>query len=169
MHIKDTVPTTMEITMPDIAVQAPTFTLHSSAFKEVSLESFRGKKNVVLVFFPAVFTGVCTKEMCSFDNALNQFNDKDTQVLGLTVDGPHPTGEFVKQNNISFPILCDVHKEVIKKYDAVFDNFGIPGYSVATRSVFVIDKLGTLRWKWYAPNPGVEPNYDDVLAAIPIL
>ena len=152
--------------MPEVAVDAPDFSLHSSAFKEISLSSFRGQKNVVLVFFPAAFTGVCTKELCTFENQLNQFNTHDTQVLGLTVDGPHPTGEFVKQNNISFPVLCDVHREVITKYDAVFNNFGIPGYSVATRSVFVIDKFGTLRWKWYAPNPGVEPDYEEIMSVI---
>ena len=88
--------------MPEVAVDAPDFSLHSSSFKEISLRSFRGQKNVVLVFFPAAFTGVCTKELCTFENELNQFNTHDTQVLGLTVDGPHPTGEFVKQNNISF-------------------------------------------------------------------
>ena len=152
--------------MPEIGQPAPNFTLYSHAMEAVTLKSFQGEKNVVLVFYPAAFTGVCQAELCSFQSAMSTLNDASAQVLAISVDGPHPNSAFAAQNNIEFPILSDIHREVINTYGITFENFGIPGHTVAVRSVFVIDKQGTLRWRWLAPNPGVQPDYDEVLSVI---
>ena len=152
--------------MPEIGQPAPSFTLHSSAKEEVKLESFRGEKNVVLVFFPAAFTGVCKAELCSFQGAMSKLNAASAQVLAISVDGPHPNAAFAEQNGIEFPVLSDVARKVVALYGVAFENFGVPGNTVATRSVFVVDKEGVLRWSWLAPNPGVEPDYDEVLSAV---
>jgi peroxiredoxin len=152
--------------MPEIGQTAPNFTLYSSAQEAFTLDAFRGEKNVVLVFYPAAFTGVCKAELCSFQASMGSLNDASAQVLAISVDGPHPSAAFAAQNGIEFPILSDITREVITAYGVTFENFGIPGNTVATRSVFVIDKQGTLRWSWLAPNPGVQPDYDEVLSVV---
>ena len=152
--------------MPSIGQTAPNFTLYSSAKEAFTLDSFQGDKNVVLVFYPASFTGVCKAELCTFQAAMSKLNDASAQVLAISVDGPHPNAAFAAQNGIEFPILSDITREVVKTYGVALENFGIPGNTVATRSVFVIDKQGTLRWRWLAPNPGVQPDYDTVLSVV---
>lgn len=152
--------------MPEIGQTAPNFTLYSSAKEPFTLDAFRGDKNVVLVFYPAAFTGVCKAELCAFQASMSRLNDASAQVLAISVDGPHPNAAFAAQNGIEFPILSDINREVVTTYGIAFENFGVPGNTVATRSVFVIDKQGTIRWSWLAPNPGVQPDYDEVLSVV---
>ena len=142
---------------------APDFKLRSTDGDYVTLSSLRGK-TVVLAFFPAAFTGVCKAELCTFNASLAQLNACDATVFGISVDGPLALGEFSTQNQLNFPLLSDHLKTVIHAYDITFPNFAnTEGYTVAERSIFVIDGEGTIRYKWIAPNPGVEPSYDDVL------
>ena len=98
---------------------------------------------------------------------LAELNDANATVLGISVDSPFSNGIFAANNELNFPLLCDSGRETIAAYDIEFANFaGIPGYTVAKRSVFVIDAEGILRYEWIAPNPGVEPNYDEVKAFV---
>lgn len=145
---------------------APDFKAPNTKREEVSLESLRGKR-VVLAFFPAAFTGVCEKELCTFRDSLASFNDLDATVIGVSVDAPFSNGAFAEKNNVNFPIISDYSREMVKAYGVAHDDFaGMPGYTAAKRSVFVIDKDGKLTWSWVAENPGVEPNYDDVKKAV---
>ena len=150
----------------EVGGQAPDFTLHDGDKKQRSLKEFLGRKTV-LAFFPGAFTGVCTKEMCTFRDSLSRFNDLNANVVGICVDAPATVKAFAAANNLQFPILSDYTRSVIKQYGIVHEGFGgLPGYVAAYRSVFVLDKDGTVRYKWVTTDPGVEPSYDEVTAAL---
>jgi peroxiredoxin len=149
-----------------VGQKAPQFTLVSTDLKAVSLADFAGK-NVVLAFYPAAFTGVCQKELCTFRDALNDFTSAKTAVVGVSVDSPFANKEFAAKNGLNFPLLSDITRDVIKQYDVVFNDLaGVKGFTVAKRAVFVIDRQGMIRYKWVAPEPKVEPNYAEVTAAV---
>ena len=150
----------------EVGQNAPEFTLYDSDRQQQTLSGFRGK-NVVLAFFPGAFTGVCTTEMCTFRDRVDQFNSVDAQVLGISVDGAIAQKVFSDQNNLNFPLLSDFARQVVNQYDVALENFGgMEGYVAAKRAVFVVDKEGVVRYKWVGPNPGVEPDYDEVRQAI---
>lgn len=145
---------------------APTFTLTDNSRQKVSLDSFRGKK-VVLAFYPAAFTGVCEKEVCTFRDSLSDLNGLNAVVLGLSVDSPFANNAFAAKNNLNFPLLSDPTRETITAYDVVINDFaGVTGLTVSKRAVFVINEEGVVTWEWVGPNPGVEPDYAAVKAAL---
>lgn len=146
--------------------KAPAFTLVDGDKKPHALSEFLGKKTV-LAFFPGAFTGVCTKEMCTLRDSMSKFNSMNAQVVGISVDGPPASKAFASQNNLQFPLLCDFKRETTKRYGVELNNFGgVDGYTVAQRSVFVLDKDGSVRYTWIAENPGIEPNYEEVTKAV---
>lgn len=150
----------------EIGKKAPDFTLYDTDKRERRLSEFSGK-NVVLAFYPGAFTGVCTKEMCNFRDSLAKFSNLNAQVIGISVDAPFSNKAFADQNKLNFPLLSDFNRQVVRIYDVYHDNFaGLVGYTAAKRSVFVLDKQGVVRHKWVSENPGVEPNYDEVLKAV---
>jgi peroxiredoxin len=150
----------------EVGKKAPEFKLYDTDRKERSLSEFSGK-NIVLAFYPGAFTGVCTKELCNFRDSLSKFNNVNAQVIGISVDPPFSNKAFADQNKLTFPILSDFNRQVVKTYDVYHDNFvGLNGYTAAKRAVFVLDKQGTVRYKWISENPGVEPNYDEVFKAV---
>ncbi len=152
-----------------VGQQAPGFTLLNGAGDEVSLSDFSGK-NVIVAFFPAVFSGVCDTEMCTFRDSLAELNDADADVIGISVDPRWSIGEFVSKYGLTFPVLSDYSRQAIRDYDVVMENFaGMDGYDAAVRSVFVIDKSGTVRWNWVAEAPPVEPPYDEVKSQVAAL
>jgi glutaredoxin-dependent peroxiredoxin len=145
---------------------APAFTLLDTARKPVSLSDFSDKK-VVIAFFPAAFTGVCEKELCTFRDSLAGLNDVGATVLGISVDAPFSNGAFATKNSLTFPLLSDYSRDTVRAYGVELPDFaGMKGYIAAQRSVFVVDGSGTVTWQWVAPNPGVEPDYDAVRAAL---
>jgi peroxiredoxin len=150
--------------------KAPNFTLVNSAdMKPVSLSDYRGK-NVVLVFFPAAFSGVCTEELCSFRDLMSGFDSLGAPVIGISTDPPFAQKAFAAQNGVKFPVLSDLHNKVIEAYGLEFHNFAkVEGYTAARRSVFVLDESGTVRWSWLSEVPTNLPNYSDVEAAVKAL
>ncbi len=150
----------------DVGQKAPQFTLVNTDLKAMSLSDFAGK-NVVLAFYPAAFTGVCQKEMCTFRDQLNDFASANTAVLGVSVDSPFANKEFATKNGLNFPLLSDIGREAIRQYDVVFNDLaGVKGFTVAKRAVFVIDRSGVVRYRWVAPEPKVEPHYAEVAEAV---
>ncbi len=146
--------------------KAPAFTLNDTEKKQRSLNEFLGKKTV-LAFFPGAFTGVCTKEMCTFRDSISKFNAMNAQVVGISVDSPFANKAFTAQNNLQFPLLSDYNREAVKLYGIELNNFsGLQGYTAAKRSIFVLDNAGTVRYAWISDNPGVEPNYDEISKAL---
>ena len=148
--------------MLNVNDKAPDFTLKNTNKEDVSLSDF-SDKTVVLAFYPGAYTGVCDNEMCTLQDNLKSFNDLNATVLGISVDSPWANGAFSKQYNLEFNLLSDSDREVIKSYDVLFTGLGgIEGYTCANRAVYII-KDGTIKYAWQAePNPGVEPDYDEL-------
>ena len=149
-----------------IGKSAPDFTLPNTSREAISLSALRGKK-VVLAFFPAAFTGVCKKELCTFQESLSELNDANATVLGISVDAPFSNGAFASQNGVSFDVLSDYARTTVAAYGVELHDFaGMAGYTASKRAVFVVDTEGTVTYEWVGPNPGVEPDYDAVKAAL---
>lgn len=145
--------------------KAPDFTLRDTNNNSVTLSSFQGKKNVVLLFFPAVGTGVCEKELCSTRDSMKDYESLDAQILAISVDGPFSQKLWVDKYQFNFPLLSDFNKEVAPAYGAFYDVW-LPGKwdlkGVAKRSAFVIDKNGVVQHAEILENAGQEPDYNAV-------
>ena len=139
------------------------FQLPDQDRKQRSLKEFQGKK-IVLAFFPGAFTGVCTKEMCTFRDSLASLPG---EVVAVSVNDPFTNKAFTDTNKLQFPILSDYMRETIKKLNIFHSDFaGLKGYTAAKRSVFVLDPTSAVRYKWISEDPGKEPNYDEVKSAL---
>ena len=147
-----------------IGEAAPEFTLKNTSKEAVSLADYRGK-TVVIAFYPGAFTGVCDKEMCAFQDNLAKLNGSSATVIGVSVDSPWANAEFARKYNLEFELLSDLDRTVVEAYDAKFVGLGgLEGYVSANRVVIVVDKEGIIQHRWVAENPGVEPDYDAVVA-----
>ncbi len=149
--------------------KAPVFKLKNQNVEEVALEDFKGKKNVVILFFPLVNTSVCEKELCHTRDGISQYADLDAEVLAISVDSPFALKLWNDKFNFSFNLLSDFNKEVSQAYEAYYDVF-VPGKldlnGVAKRSAFVVDKEGVVRYAEVLENAGEEPNYNAIQAAL---
>jgi mycoredoxin-dependent peroxiredoxin len=126
-----------------VGAEAPDFTLKDQNNQEVSLSSFRGNKNVLLVFYPLAFTGVCQGELCAVRDDLPIFENDDTAILAVSV-GPSPIHKiWSAEQGYTFPLLSDFwpHGEVAQAYGVFNDKLGF-----ANRGTFVIDKTGVVRF-----------------------
>ncbi|MFX0114051.1 MAG: redoxin domain-containing protein [Candidatus Hodarchaeota archaeon] len=145
--------------------QAPDFDLLYSPGRRIKLSEELKNGPVVLLFYPADFSSVCQEELCTFRDALSDYNDVGAGVFGISVDGIFSHAAFAKANNIKFLLLSDWEKTVIRAYDVVFpDLAGMK--EVAKRSVFVIDQEGKIQYKWVSENPGKLPPFDEVKKAV---
>jgi len=150
----------------NVGEKAPDFVLHDIDRKPRKLSEFSGKK-LVLAFFPGAFTSVCTKEMCAFRDSFAKFNELKSQVVAVSVNDPFSNKGFAERNLLTFPLLSDYNREVIRLYGIELKDFaGLKGYSVAKRSVFVLDKDGVVRYRWVSEDPGIEPNYKEIENAL---
>lgn len=120
---------------------APEFTMPGTDGKTHTLSEFRGKQNVVLAFFPAAFTGGCTKEMLAYQASQAKFTGVDTQVFGVSGDNTPSQKVFAEQLKLTFPLLSDFAKrQAMADYGVLF-----PGRGLANRATFVIDKQGKIQ------------------------
>ena len=147
-----------------VGSKAPDFTLMNENREPVTLSSQKGHP-VVLAFFPAAFSGVCTKELCTFRDNMSKLNTAKAQVYGISVDTFFTLGAFKKDQNLNFPLLSDFNKDVIQAY-GVFnpDMIGLKG--IAKRATFVIDKDGVVRHAEVLDDARNEPNYDKVFETL---
>ncbi len=146
--------------------RAPDFSLPDQNRNVKRLSDYRGKK-VVLAFFPGAFTSVCTKEMCTFRDSLVQFSKLDAEVIGISVNDPFTLKAFAEHNKLGYTLLSDYSREVARNYGGVHEDFlGMKGYSVAKRSVFIIDKDGFVRYAWISEDPLKEPDYREIESAL---
>ena len=152
------------MTILEVGNKAPNFELPNQDEENKTLEDYKGK-TVILAFYPGAFTGVCDDEMCSFQNNFAKLNDSNATVIGISVDSPWANAEFAAKYNLEFELLSDLDREVVEDYDAKFVGLGgIEGYESANRVVIIIDKEGIIRHRWVAENPGVEPDYDELVS-----
>ena len=153
----------------EVGQAAPDFTLYDTDRKQRSLSEFRGQ-NLVLAFFPGAFTGVCTTEACALRDRAADFNSLNAQVVGITVDPPFSQKKWVDDNEVNYPFLSDFNREAVNAYDVALPNLaGMEGYVAANRAVVVVDKDGVIRYRWVAPSPATEPDYDEVRQAVSAL
>jgi len=150
----------------EIGQRVPDVALVSPDRKVVKLSEFLGKPTV-LAFFPGAFTGVCTKEACTFRDSMARFAGVNGQVIGISVDSPFAQKAFADANRLNFTFLSDFNRHAVKAFGIEDPNFAggaLPG--VAKRSVFVLDREGTVRYRWISDTAGVEPDYDEVAEAV---
>ena len=145
-----------------IGDKAPDFTLPDTELKPRSLNEFLGNK-IVLAFFVGAFTSVCTKEMCAFRDSMARLIGLKAQVVGIAVSDPFSNKAFANKNRLTFPILSDYNREVIRTYGIEHEDFaGLKGYQTSKRAIFILDKTGVVRYAWITENPAVEPNYSEI-------
>ena len=151
--------------------QAPDFTLKTITANgpaDYSLSSNRGKKPVVVLFFPLAFTGVCTQELCDVSAGLSKYESLNAEVVGISVDSPFAQEAWAKKENINIPLVSDLNKETAKAYGVLLpDLIGLG--AVSARAAFVIDKDGIIRHSEQTPTPKELPDFNkiaEVLASL---
>jgi peroxiredoxin len=147
-----------------VGTKAPDFTLKSkqaSGLVDVKLSNNFGKKNTVLLFFPAAFTGVCTTELCDVTAGLSQYSGLNAEVVAISVDTPFAQEAWAQKEKIGIPLASDLNKQVIKSYDVVFPMLAGVG-DTAARAAFVIDKNGVIQYSEQTPTPKDLPNFKAV-------
>ena len=149
--------------MVSIGEAAPDFTLMAHDRAMVTLSDYSGNR-VVLAFYPAAFTGVCTTELCTFTDSMSSLEGANAAILGISADNVFANNEFATANGIGFPLLCDVRCTAIEAYGLAIHDFGAPGFTASQRAVFVVEPDGSVSYAWVAENPGLEPDYDAVIA-----
>jgi peroxiredoxin len=154
----------------DVGSKAPDFTLTNQDRQAVTLSQQRGRP-VVLAFFPAAFSSVCEKELCTLGDWLGRLNAvsrANVQVYGISVDSFFALKAFHDQQKFTFPLLSDFNKQAIREY-GVFneDMIGLKG--IAKRAVFVLDKDGTVRHREVLEDARNEPDYQKIYQAIDAL
>ena len=127
-----------------IGSPAPEFELMNQHGEKVSLSSYKGVKNVVLLFYPFAFTGICTGELCAIRDDLGAFQNNEVELLGISCDSVAVQRAYAEKENYKFPLLADFwpHGAVAKAYEIFNEARGC-----SVRGTFVIDKAGILRWQ----------------------
>jgi glutaredoxin-dependent peroxiredoxin len=148
----------------DVGMPAPDFMLVNQDRQKVTLSALRGTP-VVLAFFPAAFSSVCTKELCTFRDSLGQLANAGAKVFGISVDTFFTLKAYHDQHELTFPLLSDFNKQTIRDY-GVFneDMIGLKG--IAKRAVFVIDRDGIVRHREVLEDARNEPDYSRVFASL---
>lgn len=138
--------------------KAPNFALTSDSKATVSLADYQGK-NVVILFFPLAFTGVCTTELCNMRDDIASYQNLDAEILAISVDSPFTLEQFKIQQNLNFPLLSDFNAEASAAYGALYGEFVLGMKNVSKRSAFVVDKTGTVRYAEVLESAGDLPNF----------
>lgn len=142
-----------------IGKPAPAFTLFDTDKKATALSDFKGQ-NVVVLFFPLAFTGVCTAELCSIRDNIGTYNNANAQVIGISVDSLFTLGKFKEEQKLNFPLLSDFNKNASKAFEVLYETF--PAFEmqgVSKRSAFVIDKEGMVQYEEVCATPGDLPDF----------
>jgi peroxiredoxin len=140
---------------------APDFTLRSTPDQSVSLTEFRGRP-VVLAFYPADFSPVCGDQMALYNEILDEFQEFQAELLGISVDGAWCHAAFAKQNKLHFPLLADFEpKGAVARAYGVYDE----KEGMCERALFVIDPYGIIHWSYVSPI-GINPGANGILSAL---
>ena len=141
---------------------APDFELPNQFGEKVKLSSFRGQKNVVVVFFPFAFTGTCTGELCALRDDISVFQNDKVQLLGISCDAMFTQKVFAEKEGYQFPLLSDFwpHGATARNYGVFNEERGL-----ALRGTFIIDKQGIVRWS-VVQSPAEARNIADYKTAL---
>lgn len=140
---------------------APDFKLQDTSREFVSLSDYKGKRNVVLLFYPLAFSSVCTAELCSTRDNMKLYEAFDAEVLGISIDSFFVQKAFKDSQNLNFKLLSDFNKTASRDYGILQDDFfGMIG--VAKRSAFVIDKEGVVRYSEILEDSSKTPDFNSI-------
>ncbi|WP_460557583.1 peroxiredoxin [Ferruginibacter profundus] len=156
---------TFTIMAIEIGQAAPDFTLHDTDKKEVTLSEQKGK-NVLLLFFPLAFTGVCTKELCAIRDDIAKYNNANATVFGISVDSFATLKKFKEEQGYNFSLLSDFNKEVSSAYGCLYDAFIGWMKGVSKRSAFIIDKEGIIQYAQVLESAGDLPDFEAINAKL---
>jgi len=152
---------------------APAFTLSTKTAEGpqlVSLSDFLGKQNVVLLFFPMAYTGVCTTELCSVSQGLEAYSALHAAVLGISGDNPFAQEAWAQKEGITIPLLSDYEHTVTAAYGVAYESFlpeiGLPMGGVAKRSAFIVDRAGLIQYAEVLEDARELPNFDAITAKL---
>jgi peroxiredoxin len=140
---------------------APNFTLYDTDKKEVSLKDFEGK-NLLILFFPQAFTGVCTTELCTIRDNLAVYNNLQSEVIAISVDSVFTLNRFKEDQKLNFSLLSDFNKEVSKSYGAIYDEFVLGMKGVSKRAAFVVDSKGVIQYAEVLESAGDLPDFESI-------
>jgi peroxiredoxin len=144
---------------------APDFTLRDQNNEEVTLSSFRGRRAVLLVFYPLAFTGICTGELCAVRDELAAYQNDDVQVLTISVDSPYVHKVWAEREGFDFPLLADFwpHGGIAQQFGVFNEQTGF-----ANRGTFLVDVDGVVRFaECNSPGDGRNPqDWRDAIAAL---
>lgn len=145
-----------------VGSKAPDFSLVSDKKETVNLNDYKGR-NVVVLFFPLAFTGVCTTELCTMRDDIANYTNMNADIVAISVDSPFVLEQFKEAQNLNFPLLSDFNKTASKAYDSLYDEFPAFGMQgVSKRSAFVIDKEGIVKYQEVCKSPGDLPNFEAI-------
>jgi glutaredoxin-dependent peroxiredoxin len=149
----------------NIGDTAPDFKLFSSDKNEVSLSDHKGK-NVVVLFFPLAFTGVCTTELCTLRDDIGSYANLNAEVIAISVDSLFTLEKYKAEQKLPFTLLSDFNKETSAAYGSLYENFVLGMKGVSKRSAFVVDTQGKIKYAEVLDDAGQIPNFDNVKAAL---
>jgi len=145
--------------------KAPSFSLRNTSKAEVNLSDYEGK-NVVVLFFPLAFTGVCTAELCSVRDNMSKYESLNAEVLGISVDSLFTLEQFKKAQNYNFQLLSDFNKEVSRSYGSFYEEFVLGMKGVARRSAFVVDADGIIQYAEVLEDVTKQPDFEAIEAKL---
>jgi glutaredoxin-dependent peroxiredoxin len=153
--------------------KAPNFSLshkHADGLSLVTLSEHAGKSNVLLLFFPMAFTGVCTEEFCSVSQGLTEYTGLDAVVLGISGDNPFAQEAWALKEKITVPLISDYEHKVAQAYGIAYEQFA-PQFNltmggVAKRSAFIVDKAGIIQYAESHDDPTKLPDFAAIKAKL---
>jgi peroxiredoxin len=147
--------------VPQAGETAPDFTARSTTGEMLTLSSFRGKRNVLLAFFPLAFTSTCTEELCDFSRDQFNFGQLDVEIVPISVDSVESLRAFKEHDRISTDMVSDFKRDISRAY-GVLDEEKFH----SKRSYFLIDKQGIIRWSHVEEHNGLKRPNDEILAEV---
>ena len=140
---------------------APDFSIPGTAGGAVTLSDYRNSKHVLLAFFPAAGTTVCTTEMCAFGEDFDRFSAAEVEVLGISMDSIEKLEQFRDAHGLRVQLLSDSDGAVARQFGALWKSG-----TIANRAYFLVDKTGIIRWAHVEEHPGLRRENEEILTAI---
>jgi len=154
--------------MVSVGDEAPDFTapLANGDVGEITLSDAVRDGPIVLAFFPGAFTSVCSHEMDAFNERLDELSVAEVRIFGVSIDTPFALNAFREELDLEFNLISDSNRDIVESYDISMDFTALGVHNLAKRAVFVVDEDRRVTYAWVSDDPGVEPDYDEVVAAV---
>lgn len=152
----------------NIGQPAPDFSLYDSDKKKITLSELKGH-NILLLFFPAAFSGTCTTELCSVRDNISMYDHVNAKVFGISVDMVYTLAKYKADQRLNFELLSDFNKDVSTAYGALYETFSYEMKGVSKRSAFVIDKAGIIRYAEVLEKASDLPNFGRIQEILELL